>query len=82
MDSNGLNFYLNSIKKKKNILPIFIKIKSLVFRNTNSLNCYSINNDKIVSKINVLNLNIVKLILVLKHLKKVSAKQELSSSNG
>ena len=67
--SKELNTYLNSIQKKKNILPVFIKFKNLNFISTNSLSRYSVNCDEIVNKIRLLNINYMKLILILKQLK-------------
>ena len=64
-----LKKYLNMLEKKSS-LPVLIKANSLVFKNVNQVHLYSLNHEEIVGKIKSLNINFVKLLLVLKHLKK------------
>ena len=69
LNYKDLKKYLDNLEKK-NTLPVLIKIKCLVFKSINELNLYSLNYEEVVKKINSLNTNFVKLILVLKHLSK------------
>jgi hypothetical protein len=66
----NLTFYLNSIQKRKNSLPVFIKAKYLAFKSTKLLDKYYIDEEKVVNKINTLNIGSIKLILILKLLRK------------